>query len=539
MKGAKMMRKLWITLTVATLVAAAWMPKSASATTFGVNYYPYLSGVDTMQFLCNRNWTTATKNKVNADLNMMRSMKLDCLRIIFFADGWVLPAACGGQAPYFSSDWSEIISNLPEFLGMCAARFMAVDIAFPSPYLLTQSHQAGVYDWAWAYCDTTTGWNNFMADTQKYITDIVTAVNNSGYATTVSWYDISNEIYTTPFYYKYPIYLQTIYDSGWVTASKIGFSVLRVPATGLTDYDNLKNGDSDSPWLGTARANATMLTDSHSYPETNSDGWLFDYKYSKAQTLYPNSTTIVGEYAWPYAIPSPSPGESPSSEALQRDNELTMMDDMIAAGFPHAMHWMWTGKCCGGSPPKLFEWFRNFDINQPNDIVGSVGTKLSSLTNGDMEQATGGVPTGWSYGSAGGHAVTGARVGPNTANAATNSYYFRLTSTFPGDTIYTLSPYTAIPVPCSSIYVNAYIRASVSNIQFSILQYDANNHLLSTTFGPTFTPPTWAMYSYQHQVGGWRCPASAGVKYVYVSVRGTVTSSPGYLDTDTVTLSAR
>ena len=349
----------------------------------------------------------------------MRSMGLGSIRMIFFPAGWILPSQWGSQGyqpPYFSSDWTEVTSNLPEFLSICAERNIQVDIASPSPYLLTRSRQTGVYDWVWAYGSG--GWNNFMADTRKYITDLVNAVENSPYASTVCWYDISNEIYTTPFYYKYPIYLQAIYDGGWVTASKIGFSVLRVPPTGLTDYDNLKNGDSDSPWLGTYRARLTKLTDSHSYPEKNAGDWDVGAMYNKARSLYPNSTTICGEYGISYTA---------VSEADQRDKEITLMNSFISAGVPYAMHWLWTGMWPPPHPGAWdTSWFRNDDINQPNDIVCAVGTKLSQLTNGDMELGTNGVPTGWGYGIIGGQNVTGARLGPG--NAATNSYYFRLTS---------------------------------------------------------------------------------------------------------------
>jgi hypothetical protein len=118
-----MMRKLWVFVTLAVLVAACWMPKPASATQFGMNYMPYISGADSMQFLCDRNWTTATKNMVKADLNAMNSMGLTCQRLMFYADGWELPSRWGDlnyQASRFSSDFDEIIKNLPEFLGMCA-----------------------------------------------------------------------------------------------------------------------------------------------------------------------------------------------------------------------------------------------------------------------------------------------------------------------------------------------------------------------------------------------------------------------------------
>jgi len=520
------------------------MPKPVSATEFGVDYYPYINGVFTNQFLFDDNWNDPdTQNLIKADLNMMNSMGLTCQRMIFFPHGWITPTAYDDPnyvAPSFNSDWDEMLDNLPDYLGLLEERGIKLVIASPSPLLKTKSQRPGYTNlYLWQYFYGPTGWNNFMADTQKYITDIVNAVATSGHPTTVKWFDISNEISTTAGYLNYPQYLRAIYDGGWVTPSKIGFSALRVINGGENDFTTLRT----TAWLSPSRATLTKLTDTHSYPEKNPKAITeLAYRYNWGQAQYPNSTTIVGEYGYSF--------DSPSSEATQRDKEIEIMDKCIEAGVPYAMHWLWAGiyRPNGPDPDAVIaDWFRNHDINQPNDIVGSVGTKLSLFTNGDMESwPPSGPPTGWTYSSSGAQ-PTASRFG-----GATNSYCYRLTPNQPGGhNIWTVSPRVTVPA-CSNncpsqgnIYVNAYIRSNkMSNVRVTVHQYDAGGNEIGSpgTTSPPLPSGTSNLqwYSFQHQIpGGWTCSAAQNMRSIRVNVIGHVDDPTAILDTDTVTASVR
>ena len=490
----------------------------AAATQFGMDYMPYLNGADAMQFLCNRNWTAATKAMVEADLNQMNSMGITCQRLMFFEDGWVISVY--PTPSYFSSDFTEIIANLPQYLAMCAARNIKLVVCLDSGWL-DGTNGSGTYWWQVGY--GVNGWSAYMGDVQYFVTSIVNAIENSPYASTVLYYDIHNEIYTQrPNNTQQELYMRAFYDNGWIPASKIGFSVLSVPPSGTTDYDTLLT----STWLGSTRAANTKLTDSHSYPEVTTNDWNVSFKYGKARSTFPNSTTIVGEYSWPYAA------LSGASETAQATNEITLMNNIISAAIPYAMHWMWID-LYGHTP--TYGWFRNCDINQPNDIVGAVGNKLSLLSNGDMEQGNSQYPTGWSGGSNGGHALTFQRV---NGQDFIGNYYYRLSVSQAPDNIYTISPLVNVP-PCSKIYVNAYVRGA-NNISLDVHEYDANGNDLGYKRSPVLYSDTqWKVVSWQQAIGGWVCPANPATRKIIVAVDADVTSYPGYLDTDGVTLSVR
>jgi hypothetical protein len=313
-----------------------------------------------------------------------------------------------------------------------------------------------------------------------------------------------------------------------IPASKIGFSVLRVPPTGTTDYDNLLNGDSDATWLHSFNESVTKLTDSHCYPEMDTNDWNVGLKYNKGHNDFPNSTTIVGEYAYSFTA---------SGDAVQSTNENTLMNSMLTAGIPFAMHWMWIDLYVPSPPTWKTGWFSNYSINSPNDVVGMVGCKLGLFPNGDMEQGNSQFPTGWSGGSNGGHSITYSRI---NGTDCTGNYYYRLSASVAPDNIYTLSPYTAVP-QCSNIYANAYIRGgNTGTMNIGIHQYDAYGNQLSFTSGPNFTNGgLWQFFSYQQAVGGWVCPANADTRNIYLGVVANINALPGYLDTDCVSLSVR
>jgi len=509
------------------LTATAWIPKPACATQFGMDYWPYVdSNCWGNEFLTNQYWTAATKAKVAADLNQMCSMGLTCQRFFIFAGcaGWCI----NQNGPnYFDNTFAEEKTNIVEYLGMCSARGIKVDMTIGSDWLLGTDPGTGLFYWQWAYGNSDAGWTAYMADVHTFFSGFVNAIENSPYASTVQWYDISNEVFTTgPFVVKYPVYLNAIWDGGWVPAAKKGFSVLRVPPSGLTDYDHLKNGDSDSPWLGTTRSAQCKLTDSHCYPEMDSNDWNVAFKYNKARTTFPSSTTIVGEYAYSYSL---------SGEATQASNEITIMNNLISAGVPYAMHWMFVDRPDATNPK--FAWCKNGDECQPNDVVGKVVDKLSLFTNGDFESGTSQFPTGWGGGSNGGHPLTYNRI---NGQDCTGNYFYRITDNYAPDNIYSLSPYTAVPA-CSKIYLNAYIRGgNTGNICIGIHQYDANGNWLGLTMGPTFNSAgTWQWFDYQQAVGGWVLTANPNTRYVYVGVVADTFATPGYLDTDCVSLSVR
>jgi len=515
-----MMRKVLSRLALAAMVLAAWIPKPAGATQFGMDYFPYIAGCDTNQFLINRYWTPANKAMVAADLNQMNSMGLTCQRLMMFSNGWVISPYPGPN--YFSSDFDEICANLPEYLGMCAARNIKLVVCLDSGWL-DGTQAPGVYWWQYCYGSDTAGWSAYMADVQTFITRIVNAVETSPYASTVLWYDIHNEIYTQRPNNAYQIlYLRAIYDGGWIPASKIGFSVLSVPPTGTTDYNTLKT----STWLGATRAANTRLTDSHAYPEATANDWNVGFKYQKARSTFPNSTTICGEYAYSFT--------GSGGEAAQATSEITLMDNAIAAGIPYAMHWELIDLY---NHPEQYGWCRNRDINQPNDVMGKVVDKLSLFSNGDFESGDSQNPTGWSGGSNNGHPLTFSRI---NGQDCTGNYFYRIAATTVPDNIYSLSPHTAVP-KCDNIYVNAYIRGgNAGNIRIAIHQYDGNGVLLGTALGPTFNADgTYAWVSYQQKVGGWVCPANPETRYVDMGVVADILSAPGWLDTDCVSLSVR
>jgi hypothetical protein len=554
MKKASIRRKLWITLTVAVFFVAAWMPKPASATQFGMNYQPYIPNVLNVNFLTNTNWA-ANKDLVQQDLNMMNSMGLTCQRLMFFADAWEMPCQFGTpgcQPPSFAPEWDEITNNLKEYIDMCGQRGISVDICFVAPYLLSKDKDSSMYDWQWGYGNSDAGWNNFIRDTGIYITKVVEGAKRSSYHDAwVKWYDIKNEISTSNdvFYNRYPQYLIAIYSHPWIPGGKIGFSILHVEniPNGKNDFQHLAHGDNNDLWLSPypGYVNATKLTDSHCYPHANPQATpALLYRYQQGLANFPNSTGIVGEWAYPYVMPSPPPGGTPyppSNEQIQKTKELDIIKACEDAGVPYAMHWRWIDRWWPQPDNGLSGWFQNHEINQPNDIVGSVGEKLSRFTTGDMETGPiNGDPTGW---TSGGQLDSHVRIG---GGGATNNSYYHLTSHSVG-TIWALSPRVTVPT-CSKIYVNAYTRSThISNISITVHQYDQFNHDTMTT-SPGFTPPSgvWQWYSFQHRVqdgingGGWICPARNDTVAVRVSVNGgIVNASPSILDVDTVTLSVR
>ena len=566
-KESKMITKLCITLTVATLVMAAWMPKPASATEFGMDYYPYIDRVLTNEFLTDANWNKldqngqlVTQNLVKSDLNMMVSMGLTCQRMLFFPHGWVTRCQYPNCQPSFTSDWDEMMTHLPAYLDMLEERGIKLVIASPSPFLKTKSHPpyAG-YDWQWAYGPS--GWEAFMLDTQRYWRDLVNAVTHPDHLSTIIGFDISNEISTTDAIPNYPEYLRAIYDSGVVSSSKIGFSVLRVidpnnctPPNCQNDFTTLRTS-----WLVQPRTYNTKLTDTHCYPENAPPSPSpskaiseLGYRYTQGKTQFPQSISIVGEYGYSYTpAPSATPDPyHPKTEAAQKANEIDIVNKCIEVGVPYAMHWMWTGRYLTAPPnpdAAIPYWFQDHEINKPNDIVGWMGTKLSLFTNGDMEDWQSGLPTGWSYNS------TGVQPTASRFGGATNSYCYRLTPNQPsGHNIWTASPQVSVPVcnnGCpsqSNIYVNAYIRSNkMSNVRIIVHQYDAvtgGNEIGSGTTSPALPTGTSNLqwYSFQHQIaGGWRFPPAQNMRSIRVNVIGHVDDPTAILDTDTVTASVR
>ncbi|HUA79928.1 MAG TPA: hypothetical protein VL997_06115 [Dyella sp.] len=313
--------------------------------TFGFDYWPNKHGADT---LYNANWTSLSP-VVQADLDHMSSLGGGVIRIFFWSQdsGFVLTAGQGGQ---ITETLSEVTSNLPSFLKLCADRNIKVIIVFANSGF--DSVDASNNNW-WmdAYGNTNQGFASFLNDTATWMNAIVDSAESSPYASSVIYYDMENEYYKgTP---NAQWYISFVYDWSHIPDGKRGESVLNVPSDSADLAETLATAS--GPKLGTRRLD---YVDFHSYINKNSyPNYSSNVPAASASSLrsaFPGATVLMGEFG--YAV-DPSIQNGSSEAITQQTADLQTIHDAKAAGGT-----TWTALATGTT---------STSITQPGNVSGS------------------------------------------------------------------------------------------------------------------------------------------------------------------------
>ncbi|MHB9035523.1 MAG: hypothetical protein ACYC64_02570 [Armatimonadota bacterium] len=463
------------------------------ASRMGFNYWP-----ETYGDLClkDANWTTM-RPIVAADLDAISALSGDVIRIMFWPGvgrGWEL-----SPTPHFTTVLDEMRANLPDFLSLCYDRKIRVEVAFGNTFFGVGT--GGLRWWDIGYSGD---WSAFCADAVSWVNGTVQACENSAYKSTVISYEYEQEMNNTvPSHYTYLNYL---YDN--CTAVPRG---KRLESPVLADFaDDLASN------LGSRRID---YIDFHTY---DLEGSTQDPEvcYDAMHGYFPHSTVGCGEYG--HITPD-------SSEENAQETRCFLVADSCVSNGVHAYNnWeIWD------TEPHANDCGWGYDKNTPKDIIGSMASDKSLLSNADMEiLGTGGKPADW---SSAGVTNTFTRYTPGI----TNSYCGRLTVTSPTTGNAWIASKVMNVNGSETLFANAYIKSNMTNIKIGITEYDANSTVLRQTSWPTYSPANTNSFSYIHAVGSRYLALLSTTRKVVMTLQGTTSSSTRYMDVDAFSVWAR
>lgn len=470
---------------------------------FGINYWPTSTGSGGCSVLYNANWTSGQKAIIAADLDLMSSLSVDVLRITFLPElsGFNLSGKSGNTylGGTLTSQYTELTTNLPAFLGMCAARGLRVEVTFGQDYLFKndqgQQWWTGSYPSIDAFVRGSTTSSSTMSATigaKDWINGIVTAIENSPYRNTVFYYDYFNEFSSLEL--NHSDYIKCVYDSTNVPKGKRGVSVL----TGVTDA---------APLYSTLGSRRIDYIEYHTYGTASVTAG-----HNQCLNTFPQATVVLGEFG--------ATATSSSEEAAQQSFVLDHCDDAITGGIPYFLHWsLWD------TPLGKFGW--GYSYHSSKNVMGGVAAELGLLTNADMESISNRVPIGW---RAGGNGTLASMT--NASDCATNASYARISTSTSSGAVW-LYQWPVKVVGGKTLYTNAFIRSNMRNISLFVYEYDSNGTFIRSQVGPSFTPSAWSWYNYLQTVGSSSFPMTATTSQVNFGILGQCIASPSYLDVDT------
>lgn len=500
---------------------------------FGFDYWPNNHGDDT---LYNANWPSLSPT-VQADLDHISSLSGGVIRIFFWpqTSGFIITAGQGGK---ITETLSEVTSNLPSFLKLCADRNIKVIIVFGNNYYDEVDSNTNENWWMEAYGNTSQGFASFLHDTATWMNAIIDSVESSPYASSVIYYDMENEYYKDTTNAQW--YISFVYDWTDIPDGKRGVSVLHVPS----DSDDLAFAlaASGGPKLGIRRLDYVdfhSYIDSKSYPNYSSN--TPSQAAASLRSTFPGATVLMGEFG--YSV-SPTSQNGSSDAITQEKADLQTINDAKAAGVSYYLHWLlWDAIAPSASSTS----FGN-NPSTPRNVLGGVSSVLNLASNPDMENVSSGAPVSWGVGGTI-PVVLSSQSGYGPGNAASNFYYARVTAQQGSGSVWLTS--NMIPVKGNrQLFLNAYIRSSMSNVGMGVAEYDANKNPLRNDTGPTFNPTGWSYYNYLQQISStcsgaailedqcsWNVTLLPNTAWVIVTVNGRPDlAPPTYLDVDTVSV---
>ncbi|MHB9036512.1 MAG: hypothetical protein ACYC64_07575 [Armatimonadota bacterium] len=267
---------------------------------------------DDCTFLMPANWTTAMKNTVKTDLDILSSQGAEVIRFNLGSGmGWNLTAGGGPGGSQFTADFTSTVANWTEFLGFVNERGLKIipllanyfDVVGPSP---------GVYWWQTFYPNTDAGFSNFLLDTAYYYNAFISAVNNN-YPSMMPYVDMVGEYNTVP--PRMGWYVRYMYDWSTIPAGKKGCSILSIPADSNSLYTE----------LGGRTLNYTAFS---CYPGLNE---TVSTAYNALRTRFPAAEVGMNEAG--YDCPNSS------YEAAQQSWVVSKFTDAANLNIPYRMHW--------------------------------------------------------------------------------------------------------------------------------------------------------------------------------------------------------
>jgi hypothetical protein len=519
-------------LTVALLVLGSFTAQGAS--TLGFNYWPGGWGGPNQycdsQVLSNANWTAANKAIIQRDLDHMASLGAGVIRFVLWpgSDGWILssnsPHGPGGAQ--FTSIFAEQTTNIVELIGFCKARNMKVIICFANSYMGKPCDWNQTCDFFWqtfylppAGGDDILAFTHFLWDTQYWIDGFVSSIEGSANASTVLYYDMFSEYDALLPHMDW--YDTFVFDWSTIPNGKKGQSVLSI-----SDAEALRVA------MGTTRLQNLTFTDFHCYPtttNTNDINAQIDQFYDTMRAKFPLSTTIMGEFG--------HITQFTTQEADQQTIVTTVANRAKTRNILYHAHWLLFDKEI--NPNNYYGL--GYTPHYMKDAMGGLSSLENLIYNSDLEiPATGAVPTNWGFGSSPTGNTTFTAGGPSQANACTNSWYGRITRTVASGSVWMNVPAFAIGSPTNKkLYVNFFLRSSITNISPTIHEYDGNWDSLGMQTGTSYTPLTWTWYNYRTSVGAQSFTLNNATRNIIVTINGTSISNPAYLDVDTVSAFVR
>ncbi len=487
--------------THATRLAYVSVVVGSEPSAFGFDYWPH---GESSAALTSAHWSPALEATIAADLDRMVSLGTRLVRLIVWpeANGFRLAQGAGGT---FTAEYGQSLANLPALLALFAARKLQVILVFGDDWLVYDASGTQLTWWQWAYGPS--GFPAFLSDCVRYFSGFVQAAEGSGYASTVLYYDLQNEVHDSELD-VWP-YVRGLYDQLPIPPGKRGISLL--------------DASTDTAIL-TQQLECRRLdyVDLHVYPQSGENVPL-GASYAAVAGAFPDSVALVGELG----APCPDAG----SEPAQQSTVLGLLDEASDAGVPYALNWMlWDD-----APPAANQIFGvGYAPDAPKDLLGGLAAR-SLVPNGDLEQVAGGLPVGWTGGGAGAP-VTVTAMGPQRSDAATNDFYGRVSSAGQPSLMWISSPLFAVPGG-GVLVADGYVRSNGANVQLVIHPYDAAKRPLAPIAGSSFTPNGWSWNDDLEHAGSQRFPLPQSASYALVSFSVQPTGAPAYLDVDAVSAS--
>ncbi|KWS05059.1 hypothetical protein AZ78_2609 [Lysobacter capsici AZ78] len=552
-------------LALACLLALAspWaMAQGNDTPGFGLNYW--LRSYKGCEALTDANWPAA-RQAVAADLDLMKSLGADVLRLSLYMETSGYPAGVG------SSIDPDYCKHLPDLLSTIENAGFKTVIVFSNTYLLR--HQAGTYDnWqdpSLGYHAQSNGYWQFVMHSKAWIDRMV---GLAGDRDSILYYDIQNEYDADRANIDY--YFRTIYSESAIPAGKRGISILDVPAD--ISSANWHSIPKQLEVLGGTLSHVEF----HSYPTVPKAGCPLhgdiESVYDQMRAAFPASTKIVlGEFgrattqafdpapdAGPY-LPQCNTSEQPDrrwDEPRQRQTELDLIGRAAAKGIPYYLHWMlWdnTPKSDDFNPanPNHQVYGYGYGPHAPKDVIGALAERRGRVPNADFEQLAqiGQLPQRWDKGSWGpansappvSLFVSG---GPNSGEAATGDHYARLQAQQACAACVIWMQADAFDIgPGRRVHMNAYLRSNLAGVQMKLVQYDAQWNVLATSVAPAMTASGWSWNNYAVRFreqnpasasASWSVTTVPGAARAIVTIGGTPITAPAILDVDAVSVAA-
>lgn len=502
------------------LTWTATTTQNPPAYAFGYNYLP-----TNLDWFWVENYPTK-KTRLKQDLMHMLSLKGKVIRFNFWNNSCQMDGAndrwlfYDGQGHQFS----DLVANMVDWLsGPCYDNGVRVFIAFHNNWF-QDGPEGSSLKWYQTAGMTLPG---LLEAVRQWMTQVVTAVEANPKAKQVVFaYDFQNEVSIQEGEPPNIItYLQHCYDTVPVPMGKH-----------MASFCN-KNKITNWPLnMGNRRLD---YVDFHYYSDAQDSSdqpQQFSYWVDLARSTCPNATILMGEYG------QKGGGSFPSNEGTYPTNEFNQSHKMIGlaqggkdADIAYHMAWDFIPPVANTEPA----YGMLYTEHQPKDVLGAMSTFNDTLYNPDAEIGSNGIPDGWT--ANGSKAITFTRSGPNKPDAATNSYYAKLTTSVTKSTDWASIDTPTIHNPYiggKTIYINAYVRTNMK-YQIGIFEYDSNYSLIQQRFGSQISTSTTSWQSYQHRVGPWSPVLHANTHYVTVQVKGTRnTQNSCYLDVDTVSVFA-